>query len=78
MVRLINDEQEGLCHRGPSSVLSLWSAPSTGGPPTLAGGLVQSPVGSLLLSSETWLMKSFVSPSKTGVSVSPSPMEVVL
>ena len=33
---------------------------STGGPPTLAGSLVQSPAGSLLLSSGSWFAQDFV------------------
>ena len=40
---------------------------STGDPPTLAGLLVQPPVGLLLFSSESWCLQGFVSPSKTSL-----------
>ena len=49
---------------------------STGDLPTLAGILVQSPVESLLLSSESWCAQVLFVLSKTGVSASPSPVEV--
>ena len=39
--------------------------------------LVQSPVELLLFSSGSWCARGFVVPSKTGVSVSPSPVEVL-
>ena len=50
---------------------------SIGDPPTLAGILVQSPVESLLLSSESWCAQVLFVLSKTAVSASPSPMEVL-
>ena len=56
MVDLMVNSQDVLRQGGPSSALSPWGEPllthaSTGGHPALAGSLVQSPVGSLLLSS---------------------------
>ena len=39
---------------------SLPTHASTGGPPTVAGSFVQSPVGSLFLSSGAWCMQNFV------------------
>ena len=39
--------------------------------------LVQSPVELLLFSAGSWCVHGFVVPSKTGVSVSPSPVEVL-
>ena len=40
--------------------------------------MVQSAVGSLLLPSGSWCMQDFVCALKTGVSVSPSPLKVIL
>ena len=50
---------------------------STGDPLTLAGssGLVS--VDSLFFSSESWCVQGFICAPKTGVSVSPCPVEVL-
>ena len=50
---------------------------SAGDPPTLAGSLVQSPLGSLLLPLGPNAHPTLCAPSKSGVSVSPSPVRVL-
>ena len=56
---------------------SLPTQASTGGLQHYLVVLVWSPVGSLLLSSGSWCRRILVVHSKTGISVSPSPLEVL-
>ena len=61
--------QEGFCQRGPSSAPCPGGTPLpahalTGGPLVLAGILVQSPVGSLLISSGSWCTQFCLCPPR--------------
>ena len=76
-----SDLQDSLFQGGPSSAPALCWAPADPhlhwSPPTLEVVLVQSPMGSLLLSSGSWCTQNFVCASKTGASISSSPLEVL-